>query len=41
MHPTDLPLWMSALGSWAILGLKIAGAIGFVAAADVLVLYAC
>ena len=40
MSPIELPLWLNAFGAWAVLGLKIAGAIGFVIATNLVVLYA-
>lgn len=36
-----LPALSTAAGAWLMLGLKIAAALGFVAAADLVMLYAC
>jgi len=37
----DLPMLTGEGCSWIILGLKVVGAIGFMAATDTLILYAC
>jgi hypothetical protein len=36
----DLPLLAGTLGTWLLLGLKILAALGFVAGADLVILYA-
>ncbi len=36
-----LPTLSGALGAWLLLGIKILGALGFMAAADLVMLYAC
>ncbi len=36
----DLPLLTGSLGAWLILGVKILAAMGFMAAADLVILYA-
>ncbi len=36
-----LPPFSGALGAWLMLGMKVLGALGFMAAADVVMLYAC
>ncbi len=37
----ELPLVAGGVSSWLILGLKIVGAMGFMAVADMVMLYAC
>ena len=37
----DLPLLAGTLAGWMMLGLKIVAALGFMAAADMVILYAC
>jgi hypothetical protein len=39
--PPDMPTLTGALAGWLILGLKILAAMGFMAAADLVMLYAC
>jgi hypothetical protein len=36
-----LPFLSGALGGWVLLGMKILAAMGFMAAADMVMLYAC
>ncbi len=36
-----LPSFTGTLGAWLLLGIKILGAFGFMAAANVVILYAC
>jgi hypothetical protein len=36
-----LPTFTGTAGAWLMLGMKILGAMGFMAAADVVMLYAC
>ena len=40
MIPPQLPVLTGAFGGWIVLGFKIAAAAGFVAAANLVVLYA-
>jgi hypothetical protein len=37
----ELPWLAGTLGGWLLLGLKILAALGFMAAADLVILYAC
>ncbi len=37
----ELPLLAGAWSAWLLTGLKILGALGFMAAADMVMLYAC
>lgn len=39
--PFDMPALIGVLTGWLMLGLKILAAMGFMAAADLVMLYAC